>query len=432
MKLRTMAAALVIGVLAVLAGATSGGTAAPVTTHARSITVWLMVDAQSGWPNAVAAANKAFKAAHPGVDVNIEYQTWTTHLQKLDATLAGGNVPDVVEMGNTEMMRYMVSGAFANQTAQKATFPNSKTWIKALAAQGVYNGKLFGIPYYAGTRMVIYRTDFYKKAGITKKPTSLAQFLANGKKLMRVYGNDKTFSAYYLAGRDWYTGLSFVYDQGGKIAVKTKGRWVGALNSPKAIKGLTQLKSVFLSLSRASKTTDEAHPFPTTPFSQGHAAAFSGPAWQWNYALDPKAGNPALAPYMNAYALPSHAAGRAMPGFVGGSLLAIPAATKERALAQAWIRAFTSTSVETMIAKAGNIANTTKLLTLAKSDIKLAAQARAIANGWAVPQAQNWVTVENQNVLQNMLTNIYTGKLSVKAAATAASKQITSILNAST
>ena len=60
----------------------------------------------------VAAANAEFEKANPGWNVDVQYQTWTTHLQKFDATLAGGNAPDVIEMGNTEMTKYMAAGAF--------------------------------------------------------------------------------------------------------------------------------------------------------------------------------------------------------------------------------------------------------------------------------------------------------------------------------
>ena len=55
-----------------------------------------------------------FKAQHPGVDVKIQYQTWSDHLTKFDAALAAGNAPDVIEMGNTEMTKYMAAGAFAD------------------------------------------------------------------------------------------------------------------------------------------------------------------------------------------------------------------------------------------------------------------------------------------------------------------------------
>ena len=51
-----------------------------------------------------------------------------------------------------------------------------------------------------------------------------------------------------------------------------------------------------------------------------------------------------------------------MPTFLGGSDLAVPVTTKNQSLAVDWIKAFTSTAAESEIAKAGNIANTTKLL----------------------------------------------------------------------
>ena len=46
-----------------------------------------------------------------------------------------------------------------------------------------------------------------------------------------------------------------------------------------------------------------------------------------------------------------------------------------------------------------------------------------------MPTAPNWVNVENADVLQNMLVQIYTGSKSVTAAAKSADKQIEKILN---
>ena len=119
---------------------------------------------------------------------------------------------------------------------------------------------------------------------------------------------------------------------------------------------------MFLALSKASKTNDEAHPFPTVPFAQGHAASFVGPGWQFGYALDPKAGNPKLKPVMGAFPMPSHIPGRSMPGFLGGSDLAIPAASQNQDLARQWIADFTSNASMAGIVKAGNLPNTTALL----------------------------------------------------------------------
>jgi N,N'-diacetylchitobiose transport system substrate-binding protein len=375
----------------------------------------------------VAQANSAFHAKHPDASVNVEYQTWGSHLQKFDATLAGGGTPDVIEMGNTETTKYMAAGAFKQLTA--SAYPNSKTWLQGLKASCTYNGKVYCVPYYAGARAVIYRKDLYHRAGIKGTPNSLAAFVKDGKKLMKKFGKDQNFSALYFPGKYWYASMAFVYDYGGAIAVQKHGKWQGALNSPRAIKALTQLKGIVRSLSRANRTGDEANPQQALVFAKGHVAQFIGNGWEWPYALDAKVGNPSLAPDVGAYPMPSHIKGRYMPTFLGGSDLAIPAGSKNPSLAADWIKEFTSSSAERGIAKAGNIPNTTTLVSINASNPQLAPFAKAAKYSWFVPTTPNWANVENSDILQNMLVSIFTGHKSVKSATTSASKAITRILN---
>jgi ABC-type glycerol-3-phosphate transport system substrate-binding protein len=122
--------------------------------------------------------------------------------------------------------------------------------------------------------------------------------------------------------------------------------------------------------------------------------------------------------------MPSHVKGQVMPGFQGGSDLAIPVGA-DKSLGEAWIRAYTSTANEKSLEAIGNIPNTTTLFNNSKVN------ERAAARSWSVPSAKNWVNVENENILRNMLAEILTNKLTVKQAAQAASDNIASILNAS-
>ena len=117
------------------------------------------VDAQNNWEGAVTAATAAFQAQHAGVDVKVEYQTWGDHLTKFDASLAGNNAPDVIELGNTEMTKYMAAGAFADLTSREAASRTRARGCRGLADSVTYKGKLYGVPYYAGARGVIYRKD---------------------------------------------------------------------------------------------------------------------------------------------------------------------------------------------------------------------------------------------------------------------------------
>ena len=119
MKRRSIAALLLVTVVAAAVAATTSG--ATKKANASSITVWLQTDAQSGWADLVASVNQKFQSDHPGTTVNIQYQSWGDHLQKFDATLAGGGGPDVIEMGNTEMTKYMAAGAFADISSSKSS-----------------------------------------------------------------------------------------------------------------------------------------------------------------------------------------------------------------------------------------------------------------------------------------------------------------------
>ncbi|HTK24062.1 MAG TPA: extracellular solute-binding protein [Gaiella sp.] len=407
---RIIGAVVLVGVaLAVVASTASGGTSAD------GITVWLQTDAQKPeWESIIKAATAQFQKQHPGVNVDVQYQTWGDHLKKFDATLAGGDAPDVIEMGNTEMTKYMAAGAFQDLSSQKSSFPNSSTWLQGLAAAGVYNGKLFGVPYYAGSRVVTYRTDLFKKAKL-KVPTSLAQYTLAAKKLGAM-DKDKGFSPVYVAGTDWYVAMGFVYDFGGSIAKQAGKRWAGQLASPASIAGLTAYKNFFLAASRASKTTDETHPNPYDVYAQGKVASMIGPGW-FTCCVGKK-----YTKTTGQFVMPGHTAGQPMPGFLGGSILAVPVGA-DKTLGADWIKAYTSNASMTALRALGNIPNTTSLLGKSVNE-------RAAARSWFVPTSKNWVNVENGNILRNMLQQILTGKLTVKQAAQSASDNITRVLNA--
>jgi N,N'-diacetylchitobiose transport system substrate-binding protein len=429
MKLRIFAAVALAAALATVASTATGSTK---RASAQSVTVWVMTDAQAGWPGAIAAANAQFQQQHPGVDVNIQYQSWDTVLQKFDAALAANDAPDVIELGNSQTAKYMAAGAFS--TIKAKGYPNSSTWLSGLKASCTYRGKLYCVPYYAGARAVIYRKDMYRQAGIKGVPKTYAQFLIANKKLKKKFGKNRNFSAFYEPGQNWYAATTFVEDWGGHLAVQQKnGKWKGTLDSPQAVKALTIFKSMVRKYSRASKTQDEAHPFPSIPFAKGRMASFYGNGWEWPYVFNPKGGAApkSFEKKMGAYPMPSHIRGRYMPTFLGGSDLGIPISAHNKQLGADWIKAFTGTASETIIAKAGNIANTTKLANVNAHNPALAPFARASKYSWFVPSSPNWTNVENSHLLKQMLTAILTNRKSVTAATHSASKQITQILNAS-
>ncbi|HEY3551655.1 MAG TPA: extracellular solute-binding protein [Gaiellaceae bacterium] len=414
--LAVVAAAVALSVVVATATASSK----KATAH--TLTVWLQVDAQNGWPDIVAATNSAFEKAHPGWNVDVQYQQWTTHLQKFDATIAGSDTPDVIEMGNTEMTKYMAAGAFTNLTSSQSQFANSKKWLSGMRAWGTYKGKLFGVPYYAGSRVITYRSDLFKKAGFKKPPKSLNQFQSELVKVGKMKKRVKGFSPLYVGGEDWYTALGFVFDYGGSIATFSHGKWHGTLDSKKSLAGLKRFKAFFKATqSKRTATLDASglgagNPFPYDVFKQGRTAANYGPAW-YTCCTGKK-----YTKVTQQFVMPSHVKGKAIPGFLGGSDLAVPAQSSSKSQAIDWIADFTGTASEKALEQKGNIPNATNLLGNSVNE-------RAASRSWFVPQATHWVDVENGNIIKTMLGQLLTGQLSVKQAARAASQNIAQTLN---
>ncbi|WP_405863305.1 extracellular solute-binding protein [Streptomyces sp. NBC_01515] len=426
MKRKLIAAIGIAGMMVSIAacGGNDDKSSSNSGADAKELTVWLTVDAQNNWPQLVKAADAAVQKAHPGVKIKHEYYGWPDKNTKLDAVLATDKVPDVVEMGNTEMLSYMVKGAFA--PVDPAKFTNSSAWLDGLKASVTYDGKTYGVPYYAGGRVANWRKDIAASAGIKSTPTTYAELTADLDKIQKKEGSK--FSAWYQPTRDWYAAMSFVYDAGGAIATQSGSEWKASLSSPESIKGLNEWKSVIDKYMHGDKTKDESDRYIV--YGQGKAAMIFGAAWEGATAADPKNDKTGgkLATSLVNFVMPGPS-GKNMPVFLGGSDLAVPVKSKAQALAAEWINAFTGPSGQKGLIAKGNLPNNKTDLATLKSDPATAVPATAAESNWFVPMAPGWGQVEKAQVLQTMLQNIGTGKQSVEDAAKAADTAIDKVIN---
>ena len=411
--------------IALTSMACSGNTSTAPATESGPLTVWLMNG--SAPQSVIDGVNADFKAKHPNVTVNVQIQQWSDVGTKLDTAFAGSTPPDVMELGNTLVAKYAAAGALQDIGSKKSSYDNSSTWLQSLTDSCTLAGKLYCVPYYAGSRAIIYRKDLFDAAGV-KPPDTLDGLLTVGKTLMTKNSADPNFSALYYPGKYWYAALPFIWDFGGDIATTSGGKWQGSLNSSSAQQGLTTLNAMVGSLSKADKTGDEAK--QDASFAQGHIAMIVANGWEVGVITDPKGGDPTLKDKLGVFPIPSHNAGQTAPVFLGGSDLGIAAKSKNQTLANEWVGLLTGAKhMNEMATVGGVIPNTTSMLNLGTG---LNATFYAAAkNSRFVPNSPNWASVENANVIPDMLVAIFTGKSSVADATKAASDKITTTLNGS-
>jgi len=426
-----IAAALAATLLGAAACGDSGSETAPSTNDkvdgaGKTIKVWLMVDAETGWKKVVEDASARFKA-DTGADVKVEYQPWANHLTKLDATLSGTDVPDVIELGNTEFAKYVYNGGFA--PLNKSEFENSDTWLQGLSGACELDGKTYCVPYYAGARVLIYRTDLFEKSKI-EVPKTYDDFLKAADKLQADNKSSK-FGAIYMPV-NWFAAMSWAQADGGRIAVREGDKWVGQLSQPAAVAGLQKWADLVKKYSKADPSKDEND--QAAIFAHGQAGMFYGNGWEKGSAeeikKDPNDPNSALVPTKVKGKL-ALAPMPDVPSFLGGSNLGVAQKSKNQALAAKWIKYFTDTKSMEGLITANALPNSTALLDKAAQVEGMEATAQAAKNSWFPPNSDKWADVEKATVMQTMLRDILTGKKTTQQAAAWADEQINTILNAS-
>ena len=401
-------AAVALGAATACGGA--GAEDGPVT-----LDVWLMKDSA---PDAVVQQlNQEFQDAHPGVTVEVQILEWDGRDVKWKTSLASDTPPDVLEMGNTDVLAYAASGGLADLTGRE--FENRSTWLQGLTEAGSYEEKLYGVPFYGGDRVVIYRKDLWAAAGLTTEPATLPELRAAAETLQAANGGD--FSGLYFPGRYQYAALPFLYDTGGTIAVRNGDRWAGTLSTPQARAGLTNWAELVRAVSRAPADTDETN-LPDV-LAQGRTGMIIGQAWMVG-AIGKE--HPELAGQLAAFPVPGTAG--PMPVFLGGSNLATAAASPHQDLAHDWIRLMTGTKYQTLLAQNGLLPNSTSLSGVVTGITKV--QMDAAARSWFTPTSTKWSDVDNAQVLMDMLQSIAAGDATVDEATARADAQIDQLLNA--
>ena len=406
--------------------ACAGSSSAPSPSGSGTLTVWIM---DGSLATATASQlNAEFQQKYPGWKVNYQIQEWDGIGAKLNKALSSTTPPDVVELGNTQAVSYAQAGELEDVTSKSNEF-NCSQWNQALALSGSYQGKQYSVPFYGANRTVIYRKDMFTKAGITNPPTTNSEWLADMGKLQAAYSTDPEFQAMYLPGEEWYTLLSFIWDQGGDVAKSTNGKFTATLATPQAQAGIDFYKQLYTtSKTTAPKDTDEATPAQADVVSKdgGHVAQFIGLPWEEAGVVK---NDPQLASQLGAFPIPSKDAGKSAPVFLGGSDLGIAANSKNQSAAEAYVALLSGSKYQGLITAGGAVPGTSSDVSGLDSSPVGAAMGAASKNGKITPLTPNWAAVEaGNNPLKTMLTAVLSGSKSTSQAAQDADTALNKIL----
>ncbi|MFJ8192020.1 extracellular solute-binding protein [Streptomyces sp. NPDC096094] len=419
MRYRPLALFSTLVLSAGLAACSSSGDASDGAGGGRTaLDVWLMRDSVSA--DFQKQFETGFEKSHPDIDLKIQIQEWEGIGEKVTAALASNDAPDVIEVGNTQVAQYAQSGGLTDLSDRVDELGGSD-WLKGLAEPGAYDGKQYGIPYYAANRVVIHRTDLFEKAGVDAAGIKTRdQWIAATGKLDK--GGTQGI---YLPGQNWYVLSGFVWDEGGDLAVESGGEWKGGLDSPEALRAMDFYQRL-QALGKGPKDSDEAQPPQAEVMAKGQVAqiiAVPGGA----KVIEEK--NPELKGKLGFFPIPGKTADRPGAVFTGGSDLIVPAVAAHQEEALTFIRELTGDAWQKKLAVAMSyVPNKTTLAGAVSADPGTAAMAAGAVNGHATPNTPQWAAVEAKNPIKEYMTAVLTGR-DAESEAAEASRTITDTLN---
>ncbi len=152
-------------------------------------------------------AAKAFEAANPDHDVQIEVVPWDVLLQKLTTDISGGANADLSIIGTRWLIDFVDQDiaepldGYMNDDFKDRFFP-------AFLSPSIMNGKTYGLPIAASARAMFYNKDLLAKAGIDQVPETWEQVKTAAEKISAL-GDD--INGFGLQGKEIETDVYFYY-----------------------------------------------------------------------------------------------------------------------------------------------------------------------------------------------------------------------------
>ncbi|PJI94532.1 extracellular solute-binding protein [Luteimicrobium subarcticum] len=447
------AAALVLAGCSGSSDADTGDKAAAKLPTGQNIVVSFISPAPAEQP-AMDYLKATFETQFPGNTLTFANTTWPTRTDDYEKSVVKGEgtVPDVIELGNTDVPTYSSQGVLTDITGKFDDLGGADL-LKGLVQSGTYDGKFYAAPFYAGARVVWYDS---KDVTLTN-PATLGDLVHNGTALRKV-----DYAGLFLPGRDWHDDIAFVYTNGGYIAQQQDdGSWKAGFSTADSIRGLKQFQQAFQEANNdtvAPANTDETTnadlgevPANRYQFCAGKVGYLPGdvslgPAMQTSVetlkktnaediAKDPKYVDSVCpnghAKEVKAFAMPGLTPGTVAKTFAGGSNFAIPAKSEHQQLAYEALKIMTSQGFQDLLAVQAMIPGRISSSVHLPQDATSLEAAKSALEAVSTPAAPNWRDVEDSKVLDDAFQKIAKGGDVTKIAADL-DAQIEKILNAPT
>lgn len=141
----------------------------------------------------VAELVRQFERENPTLRVRVQQIPWTAAHEKLLTAFAGNATPDVCQLGNTWIPEFAALGALEplDDRVAGSDVIRPGDYFPGVWETNRVLDRLYGLPWYADTRILFYRRDILAEAGWSESPRTWDEWLAAMRQIKRNVGPDR-------------------------------------------------------------------------------------------------------------------------------------------------------------------------------------------------------------------------------------------------
>jgi N,N'-diacetylchitobiose transport system substrate-binding protein len=343
---------------------------------------------------------------------------------KFVTSIAGGTTPDVAEVGTTWTPEFAEAGALMDLSERVEGSDAAGDLVEGLVEAGTVDDTLYGMPWYAGVRSVVYRTDVFEEVGV-EPPTTWDEWVEVAQQIKAA---KPEMIPMPVAGDNEYGVYPFVWGAGGEIATQEGDTWSCQLDSPEAREGIQFYADMALEhgLSTPAATTWKETDLRDA-FIRGDVAMMMSGSWTPGAIVE---GNPELEGKIGAFPIPGPD-GDMSPSFLGGSHLGVFEGSENPELAWQFVEMMTTGEfAQKWGEQSGFFPGTNSLLeeAIAAEDPLVAPFAEQMVEaGASVPVTPLYGQVQGAQIVPAMMQSILSGSKTVEQATTDACAEMDEI-----
>ena len=224
--------------------------------------IWMRGDPVNALGSTFIEDVSVYEKAHPNVKIYYEFIDYRDVENKWNTALAGGNSPDIFEIGIINLAGRANLGQYEPLDAYINDWPDKDDIYQSFYKLGSYKNKIYGLAYMPAPDVFAYRKDYFQEAGFNPEhaPGNWDELKQYAAKLVKTKGDQVVRAGFDIPrenGEFWFE----IFSRQNGNAIVDEANEIPIFDQPSAVEAIHYLIGLLPYSLPYNDAKPQSHPF---------------------------------------------------------------------------------------------------------------------------------------------------------------------------